>query len=68
MDYPTPQELEAVLGPHWAICRDTKRNRDRYGRCITTKQYRAACTEALELRKYPNTTWTERAVFYGRVA
>jgi hypothetical protein len=61
--HPTAAELNAVLGDRWAICRDTEKNRERYGRCITRKAYRRACAEALELRKYPNTTWSERAVW-----
>jgi hypothetical protein len=65
----TPAELAAVLGPRWAICRNTERNRERYGRCITHKEYLRAHAEAIELREYPNTTWTERAVLkaFGRV-
>jgi len=61
-DYATAAELCRILGPRWAICRNTERNRERYGRCITRKEYLRACAEALELREYPNTTWAERAV------
>lgn len=60
---PTAAELAAVLGARWAICRDTPKNRARYGRCLTAKAYRRACAEALELRQFPNSTWSERAVF-----
>ena len=68
-NHPTSNELGAVLGARWAICRDTPKNRERYGRCISRKTYLRACAEALELREYPNTTWTERAVLKasGRV-
>lgn len=61
--YPTAAELCAVLGARWAICRDTERNRERYGRCITRKEYLRAQAEALALREFPNSTWSERAVF-----
>lgn len=62
MNYATPEELKAVLGDKWAICRNTEKNRARYGRCITKREYRNAHAEALELREFPNTTWTERCV------
>jgi hypothetical protein len=34
--------LRGIFGPHWAICRNTERNRERHGVCITHKQYRIA--------------------------
>lgn len=58
----TPAELSRVLGPRWAICRNTERNRARYGRCITRQEYQLAQSEALDTRGFPNTTWTERGV------
>lgn len=61
-DNQTPKELSDVLGARWAICRDTPKNRERYGRCITRKTYLRACAEALELREFPNTTWSQRAI------
>lgn len=47
---PTPVELNAVLGPRWAIAPDTETNRDRYGVCIDRKRYDSACREALRRR------------------
>ena len=44
-------ELRAVLGPNWAICRPTERNRERYARCITERQYQAAIREAARRRE-----------------
>lgn len=34
---------------HWALCRDTAANRERYGKCITRKQYAAAERRAMEI-------------------
>jgi hypothetical protein len=49
--YATPDELQAVLGTNrWALCRNTEKNRDRYGLCLTRKQYAAAASEALNRR------------------
>lgn len=47
---PTCAELCAILGPRWAICRDTPKNRERYGRCITRREYAAARKAALAAR------------------
>ena len=49
-DYATPDELSAILGPRWAICRNTPSNRERYGRCITRRQYAEAQRQALAAR------------------
>jgi len=35
----TVAELRAILGDRWAICRNTPKNRQRYGRCITRQEY-----------------------------
>ncbi len=32
----------ALWGEHWAIVRDTERNRRRYGRCVRPSEYRQA--------------------------
>lgn len=47
---PTADELSAILGPSWGVCRATARNRARYARCISAKEYKAACAEALRRR------------------
>lgn len=46
-------ELNAVLGSRWAICRNTPKNRERYGRCITRKQYDDAVNKILATRRNP---------------
>jgi hypothetical protein len=46
----TPEELQRILGPKWAICRATENNRQKYGRCITQKQYEAANAQAVRER------------------
>ena len=51
--YPTAKELCAILGPRWAICKNTERNRGRYGRCISRKAYQRAQIEALRQRGRP---------------
>ena len=55
MDYyathPTPDELDAILGKDWGICRNSFENRRRYGRCITRKEYRAAVEQAMTNRE-----------------
>lgn len=47
----TVEELQAILGPSWAICKNTPKNRERYSNIITRKQYEKACAEALARRK-----------------
>lgn len=49
-DHGTPEELRAILGPNWAICRKTPSNISRYGRCITRREYDQANRAAIELR------------------
>lgn len=46
----TPEELRRILGPSWGICRKTPTNLERYGRCITRKEYEAAQRQALRER------------------
>lgn len=46
----TCAELCAIFGPRWAICRDTPSNRERYGRCVTDKEYERAQIDALANR------------------
>jgi hypothetical protein len=53
--YPTPAELNAILGDKWAICRNTAANRERHGNCITHKRYIAAKEEALARRNINQT-------------
>jgi len=50
-DHPTNDELCAVLGHNWAVCRDSFKNRCRYGRCITIKEYRAATKLIMQTRQ-----------------
>jgi hypothetical protein len=33
------QYLEQRFGPRWALCRNTQANRERYGKCLTRKQF-----------------------------
>lgn len=47
---PTCDELSAILGPKWAIVRQTPRNLARYPKCITRTEYNAAKADALRLR------------------
>lgn len=47
---PTCEELTAVLGPRWAICRGTPANKARYGNCISRKRYAAVRDEILRKR------------------
>ena len=47
---PSPEEINAILGPSWGICRATPRNLERYSRCITKREYDAALKEALRRR------------------
>lgn len=47
----TPEELQDILGERWAICRKTPHNRERYGDCITKREYTRACKLALKRRK-----------------
>lgn len=35
----TAEELRAILGENWGICRKTPNNLERYARCITRKEY-----------------------------
>ena len=51
LEYPSPAELCAIFGPHWAVCRNTETNRTRYHRCITRKQYQDAAKEILAARQ-----------------
>ena len=44
------EELRAILGPNWGICRPTERNRERYAKCITRKEYEAAKKLAISRR------------------
>ena len=48
--HPTAAELCAVLGPRWAICRNTEKNRERYGLCVSRAAYKNACAKALQAR------------------
>lgn len=48
--HPLPDELRAVLGPNWAICANTARNRARYTSCITEREYKLAIELALDRR------------------
>lgn len=50
--HPTPDELRAILGPKWAVCRDTEKNRAEHGVCLSLPEYRAACAIALKRRRY----------------
>ena len=50
LQYATPAELNRILGDKWSICPNTTANRERYGNCITRKQYLAAKDEALSQR------------------
>lgn len=36
---PTMDELEAALGPRWAVCRNTANNRNKYSVCLSTRKY-----------------------------
>lgn len=49
---PTVTELEPFLGSRWAICRNTPANRERYGRCLTPRQYADAQAAAIKARGY----------------
>ena len=49
---PGPDDLEPYIGRQWAICRDTPANRERYGRCLTKKQYAEAQDKAITARGY----------------
>jgi len=57
MQGPTCDELNEVLGPNWAICRATPRNKAQYARCLTPKQYEAAEREALRRRAEKYAGW-----------
>ena len=48
--HPTGPELAAELGPNWAICRNTPRNRAKYGNCLSRKRYEAACARIMSRR------------------
>jgi len=43
-------ELSRVLGERWAICRDTPKNRRRYFRCLTNREYQEATRVAIKER------------------
>lgn len=47
---PTADELRPYLGDNWGLCRATLRNRERYKRCVSLKQYAAAQAAAIEAR------------------
>lgn len=38
-------------GMRWALCRNTARNRERYGRCVRRSEYKAARIEWYEQRQ-----------------
>lgn len=39
-EHPTLQELDAVLGRKWAVCRKTAKNLARYERCISPAEFK----------------------------
>lgn len=47
---PSAAELCDVLGPNWAICDNTPKNKERYRRCITEREYMEAVELALDRR------------------
>lgn len=47
----TAEELRAILGPSWGICRKTPKNLERYTRCITLREYNDAHRLAVSRRK-----------------
>ena len=49
---PTMEELAAVLGSNWAICRGTPANKARYGNCISKQHYKKIRDDIL--RKHHN--------------
>jgi hypothetical protein len=50
-EYPNAEEIRAILGPEpWTVCRNTKANRDRYGRCLTRKQWAEVKAKVLARR------------------
>lgn len=55
------EHCEKTFGPHWAICRDTDRNRLRWGRCITHREY----VEARNTWKRENPTRATAAAHWG---
>ena len=44
------EELDAILGPGWAIARKTPTNLARYRRCVTMTEYLAAQAKAIAER------------------
>lgn len=46
----SPDELNAILGKSWAICRKTPNNLARYARCLSPKEYAAAEAKAIAAR------------------
>jgi hypothetical protein len=47
----TAAEMSRELGSeHWAICRNTPANQERYGKCVTAKAYDEAEIRAIEGR------------------
>lgn len=46
----SPDELDTILGPSWAICRKTPNNLERYARCVSPKEYAAAEAKAIAAR------------------
>jgi hypothetical protein len=46
----TALDLEPFIGRKWAICRNTPDNRERFGRCLTRKEYEQAEAAALAVK------------------
>ena len=49
--HPTPEELISILGPRWAICKNTVTNRAMYGNCITRKTFKDVSAQIMQQRK-----------------
>ena len=50
LDEPTMAELHARFGHNWAVCRATKRAKERYSLCIPPKRYERICREIVRAR------------------